>query len=51
MKEVTVVGQTVEEALQSALKQLQATEEQVEIDILDEGKKEFSVCSAGVRLR
>ncbi|GLY08795.1 RNA-binding cell elongation regulator Jag/EloR [Bacillus badius] len=39
MKEVTVVGQTVEEALQSALKQLQATEEQVEIDILDEGKK------------
>ncbi len=39
MKEVTTVGQTVEEALQSALQQLDTTEEQVEIDVLDEGKK------------
>lgn len=39
MKEVTVVGQTVEEAVQSALKQLNATENQVEIAVLDKGKK------------
>ncbi|KAB7707628.1 KH domain-containing protein [Bacillus aerolatus] len=39
MKEVTAVGQTVEEALQSALKQLKVTEERVEIDVLDKGKK------------
>lgn len=55
MKEVTAVGQTVEEALHSALKQLEATEEQVEIDVLDEGKKGlfglFGQRPASVRVR
>ncbi|KMY55914.1 protein jag [Bacillus sp. FJAT-27231] len=55
MKEITAVGQTVEEALQSALKQLKATEEQVEIDILDEGKKGlfglFGQRPASIRVR
>lgn len=50
MKEITAVGQTVEEALQSALKQLKATEEQVEIDILDEGKKDCLACSVSAQL-
>jgi len=39
MKEVTAIGQTVEEAVTSALKQLGAKKEQVEVEILDEGKK------------
>lgn len=55
MKEVTTVGQTVEEALQSALQQLDTTEEQVEIDVLDEGKKGlfglFGQRPASVRVR
>lgn len=39
MREVTASGQTVEEAVQSALGQLNTTKDQVEIDIIDEGKK------------
>ncbi|RLL41736.1 protein jag [Oceanobacillus piezotolerans] len=39
MKELTARGQTVEEAVQSALKQLNTTRDQVEIQIIDEGKK------------
>lgn len=39
MREVTASGSTVDEAVQSALEQLDATEDQVEIEIIDEGKK------------
>lgn len=39
MREVTASGQTVEEAVQSALGQLNTTKDQVEIDVIDEGKK------------
>ncbi|MFX3622547.1 MAG: RNA-binding cell elongation regulator Jag/EloR [Ectobacillus sp.] len=37
----TAKGQTVEEAVQVALKQLQVSREQVDIKVLDEGKKGF----------
>ncbi|GGA70396.1 RNA-binding cell elongation regulator Jag/EloR [Ornithinibacillus halotolerans] len=39
MREVTATGQTVDEAVQSALEQLNTSRDQVEIDIIDEGKK------------
>ncbi|WP_264196007.1 RNA-binding cell elongation regulator Jag/EloR [Metabacillus niabensis] len=39
--EVTANGQTVNEAVEEALKQLQAKRDEVEITILDEGKKGF----------
>jgi len=39
VKEITASGQTVEEAVQSALEQLNTTKDQVEITIIDEGKK------------
>ncbi|HLR08648.1 MAG TPA: RNA-binding cell elongation regulator Jag/EloR [Bacillota bacterium] len=39
MKEITASGQTVDEAVQSALEQLGTTREQVEIDVIDEGKR------------
>jgi spoIIIJ-associated protein len=39
VREITASGQTVEEAVQSALEQLNTTKDQVEIDIIDEGKK------------
>ena len=41
MREVTASGQTVEEAVQSALKQLSMSRDEVEIDVIDEGKKGF----------
>ncbi|MBO1004169.1 RNA-binding cell elongation regulator Jag/EloR [Pseudogracilibacillus auburnensis] len=41
MREVTASGQTVEEAIQSALEQLNITRDQVEIEVIDEGKKGF----------
>jgi len=41
VKEVTASGQTVEEAVQSALEQLNLSKDQVEIEIIDEGKKGF----------
>ena len=39
MRQVTATGSTVEEAVQSALAQLDTTEDQVEINVLEEGKK------------
>lgn len=39
MRQVTATGSTVKEAVQSALAQLDATEDQVEINVLEEGKK------------
>lgn len=39
MREVTSSGSTVDEAVKSALEQLKTTEDQVEIEIIDEGKK------------
>ncbi|MFE8697645.1 RNA-binding cell elongation regulator Jag/EloR [Cytobacillus sp. FJAT-53684] len=39
MKQVTATGTTVEEAVKSALAQLQTTKEHAEITIVDEGKK------------
>ena len=41
MREITASGQTVDEAVESALKQLNMSREDVEIDIIDEGKKGF----------
>ena len=41
MKQVTATGQTVKEAVQSALAQLQTTEDRTEVSIIDEGKKGF----------
>ncbi|MCM3740128.1 protein jag [Oceanobacillus luteolus] len=39
MREITASGSTVEEAVQSALQQLNTTEDRVDIEIIDEGKK------------
>jgi spoIIIJ-associated protein len=39
VKQVTATGQTVEEAVSSALAQLNTTRERTEISIIDEGKK------------
>lgn len=39
MKQVTATGQTVEEAVESALAQLKTTKDRTEINIVDEGKK------------
>lgn len=39
MKQVTATGQTVKEAVESALSQLKTTEDRTEISIIDEGKK------------
>jgi len=39
VKQVTATGQTVKEAVESALAQLQTTEDHTEISIIDEGKK------------
>lgn len=39
MREITASGQTVEEAKENALRQLGLTEEQVNLEIIDEGKK------------
>lgn len=41
MKEITATGQTVDEAVRTALAQLNTTKERAEISILDEGKKGF----------
>lgn len=41
MREMTASGQTVEEAVQRALEQLDTTRDQVEVIIIDEGKKGF----------
>ncbi|WP_026908470.1 RNA-binding cell elongation regulator Jag/EloR [Paucisalibacillus globulus] len=39
MREVTATGQTVDEAVQSALEQLNTSRDQVQVTIIDEGKK------------
>ncbi len=39
MKQVTASGQTVDDAVQSALEQLNASKDQVKVEIIDEGKK------------
>ncbi|MDQ0216612.1 spoIIIJ-associated protein [Oikeobacillus pervagus] len=39
MKEVTAKGQTVEEAIQSALDQLQTSKDHTEVVVIDKGKK------------
>lgn len=39
MKQVTATGPTVEEAVESALAQMQTTKDRTEISIIDEGKK------------
>ncbi|ULT57085.1 protein jag [Neobacillus drentensis] len=39
MKQVTATGQTVEEAVESALAQLNTTKDRADVDIIDEGKK------------
>ncbi|BCB06107.1 RNA-binding cell elongation regulator Jag/EloR [Bacillus sp. KH172YL63] len=41
MREVEATGQTVEEAIESALSQLKITKEEAEINIIDQGKKGF----------
>ncbi|OIK08446.1 RNA-binding cell elongation regulator Jag/EloR [Bacillus sp. MUM 13] len=41
MKRITATGQSVEEAVESALSQLNTTRERVEIEIADQGKKGF----------
>ncbi|RLQ93965.1 RNA-binding cell elongation regulator Jag/EloR [Falsibacillus albus] len=41
MKEVTATGQTIEEAVESALAQLNTTKERTELRVIDEGKKGF----------
>src|SRR5699024_3627355 len=41
VREITASGQTVDETIESALKQLNMSREDVEIDIIDEGKKGF----------
>ncbi len=41
MKQVTATGQTVEEAVNTALAQLKTTRDKAEISIIDEGKKGF----------
>ncbi|WP_226038297.1 RNA-binding cell elongation regulator Jag/EloR [Aquibacillus saliphilus] len=41
MRQITASGQTVEDAVQSALKQLNTSEDQVTVKIIDEGKKGF----------
>lgn len=49
MKEVTAVGQTVDAAVESALAQLKTTKNQVEIIVVDEGKKDFLVLVPDLR--
>lgn len=39
MKQVTATGQTVEEAVESALAQLKTTKDRADVNIIDEGKK------------
>ena len=41
MKQVTATGQTVDEAVESALAQLNTTRDRTDIQIIDEGKKCF----------
>lgn len=49
MREITASGETIEEAVQSALDQLEITEDKAEIEIIDEGKKGFLGLFGSVR--
>ncbi|WP_163655347.1 RNA-binding cell elongation regulator Jag/EloR [Listeria sp. PSOL-1] len=39
MRDITAQGQTIEEAIQNALKELDTTREKVKVEVMDEGKK------------
>ena len=41
MREVTATGQTIEQAVQIALQQLSSTKEEVDIEVIEDGKKGF----------
>ncbi|MCD5325616.1 MULTISPECIES: RNA-binding cell elongation regulator Jag/EloR [Pontibacillus] len=41
MRQVTATGQTVEDAVRSALEQLNTSRDQVNVEVIDEGKKGF----------
>ncbi|WP_079477488.1 RNA-binding cell elongation regulator Jag/EloR [Halobacillus salinus] len=41
MKQITATGTTMDEAIESALKQLQTSKDQVDVHVIDEGKKGF----------
>ncbi|WP_173918079.1 RNA-binding cell elongation regulator Jag/EloR [Halobacillus sp. Marseille-Q1614] len=41
MKQMTATGTTIDEAVQSALDQLQTSKDQVNVEVIDEGKKGF----------
>lgn len=41
MREVTAIGQTIEQAVQNALQQLSSTQDEVEINVIEDGKKGF----------
>jgi spoIIIJ-associated protein len=52
MKVLEMVGKTVEDALQNALKELKLTEDKVEYEVLDEGHKGFlSIGSRPAKIR
>jgi spoIIIJ-associated protein len=39
VKQVTATGQNVEEAVKSALAQLQVSKDRTDVDVIDQGKK------------
>lgn len=41
MKEVTATGQSVEEAVESALRELNTTKDRIHVRVIDEGKKGY----------
>lgn len=41
MKQITATGTTMDEAIESALEQLQTSKDQVDVHVIDEGKKGF----------
>ena len=43
MKQLTQIGATTQEAISLALQKLGKTREQVDVEVLQEGKKDFSV--------
>ncbi|HZW68460.1 MAG TPA: RNA-binding cell elongation regulator Jag/EloR [Pseudogracilibacillus sp.] len=49
MREITASGETVEEAIESALQQLNIPEDRAEIEVIDEGKKGFLGLFGSVR--
>jgi len=49
VREITASGETVEEAIESALQQLNIPEDRAEIEVIDEGKKGFLGLFGSVR--